>query len=87
MVNTRKNRRLSLVGKVYSPISHLLQATGNSVGIVTNTTRNIVKKSLKAVNNVGKSLTSHTNKTISNIIRRKRTGKKTRRNGRQSRRA
>ena len=87
MVNTRKNRRLSLAGKVYSPISHLLQATGNSVGIVTNTTRNIVKKSLKAVNNVGKSLTSHTNKTISNIMRRKRTSKKTRRNGRKSRRA
>ena len=87
MVNTRKNRRMGLVRKVYSPISHLIQATGNSVGIVTNTARNIVKKSLKAVNNVGKSITSHTNKTISNITRRKRNSKKTRRNGRKSRRA
>ena len=87
MVNTRKNRRMGLVSKVYSPISHLLQATGNSVGIVTNTARNVVKKSLKAVNNVGKSITKHTNQTISNIPRRKRNSKKTRRNGRKSRRA
>lgn len=87
MVNTRKSRRMGLVGKVYSPFSHLLQATGNSVGILTNTTRNIVKKSIKAVNNVGKSITSHTNKAISNVTRRKRNSRKTRKNQRKSRRA
>jgi hypothetical protein len=80
--NTRRNRKNrrntrrggGLFGTLYSPISHLLQATGNAAGAVTNTTRNVVKRGLGGVNRVGRSVTGHANAAVRNLVSRKRRG-------------
>ena len=81
MMGGKKTRRNNgLFSKIYSPVSHLIQATGNAVGTVTNTTRNIAKKGLTGVNNIGKSVTGHANSAVRNLVSRKR---KSRRAGRR----
>jgi hypothetical protein len=83
--STRKSR--GIVSRVYSPINHFFQATGESVGAVTNTARNIVRKSINAVNKVGKSFSGHTNQAIRNLTgKRKASRRSTRRNARSTRR-
>lgn len=85
---TRKaGRRTGIISKVYSPFSHLFQATGESVGVVANTAGNVVKKTIGAVNKIGTSFASHTNRAIKDVTSRKRKGsrKSTRRNNRNSR--
>ena len=84
----RKNRRNTrrgggLFSTVYSPVSHLLQATGNAAGTVTNTTRNVVKRGLGGVNRIGKSVTGHADAAVRNLVSRKRRGgaRKSRRRG------
>ena len=74
---TRKARK-GIVSRVYSPFSHLFQATGESVGVVANTAGNVVKKTIGAVNKIGTSFSSHTNRAIHDITARK--SKKSRRN-------
>jgi len=61
-----------LFGTLYSPIGHLLQATGNTVSAVTNTTRNVAKRGLRGVNSIGHSITSHANMAVRNVVSRKR---------------
>lgn len=84
---TRKAvRRSGIVSKIYSPFSHLFQATGESVGVVANTAGNVVKKSINAVNKIGTSFASHTNRAIKDVTSRKRKGsRKSRRNNRNTR--
>jgi hypothetical protein len=69
--NTRRNNlmggRRGIFGTLYSPVSHLLGAAGNATGAVTNTTRNVVRRGLGGVNKVGRSVTGHANKAISNF--------------------
>jgi hypothetical protein len=81
---TRKTGRRGIVSRVYSPFSHLFQATGESVGVVANTAGNVVKKTIGAVNKIGTSFSSHTNRAIHDLTARKRKGsrKSTRRNRR-----
>jgi hypothetical protein len=74
MVKTRRSR--GLVSRVYSPLHHLFQASGDTVGVVTNTARNIVKRSIKAVNNVGSSISRHANMTIKNVTGRRKQQRK-----------
>lgn len=81
---TRKGGRKGLVSKVYSPFSHLFQATGESVGTVANTAGNIVKKSIGAVNKIGLSFSTHTNRAIKDLTSRKR--RASRRSTRRNRR-
>jgi hypothetical protein len=79
---SRKNRKASrrnnmmggrgLFGTLYSPIGHLLQATGNTVSAVTNTTRNVAKRGLSGLNRVGRSVTGHANMAVRNVVSRKR---------------
>ncbi len=76
---TRKSGR-GIVSRVYSPFSHLFQATGESVGVVANTEGNVVKKTIGAVNKIGTSFSSHTNRAIHDITSRRRKNRKTRRN-------
>jgi hypothetical protein len=76
---TRKSGR-GIVSRVYSPFSHLFQATGESVGVVANTAGNVVKKTIGAVNKIGTSFSSHTNRAIHDITSRRRKNRKTRRN-------
>lgn len=73
-------RNNGLFRKIYSPVSHLLQATGNAVSTVTNTTRNVAKKGISGVNSIGLSVTRHANAAVRNLVSRKR---KNRRAGRR----
>ena len=56
----------------YSPVGHLLAATGEAVGTVTNTARNVAKTGLKGVNSIGRSVTGHANAAIRDVFSRKR---------------
>lgn len=82
--STRKAR--GIVGRVYSPLNHLFRATGESVGAVTNTARNIVRKSINAVNKVGKSFSSHTNMAIRNLTGKRKQNSRRRQSTRRNRR-
>lgn len=85
---TRKSSRRGIVSRVYSPFSHLFQATGESVGVVANTAGNVVKKTIGAVNKIGTSFSTHTNRAIHDITARKRkNGRRTRKQSRRTRRA
>ena len=73
---SRKNRRNTrkgggLFSTLYSPVSHLLKATGNSVSAVTNTTRNVARRGLSGVNRIGTSVTGHANAAVRNLVSRK----------------
>ena len=57
---------------VYSPVGHVLTATGEAVGTVTNTTRNILKSSLGGLNKIGRSVTGHADMAVRNVVSRKR---------------
>lgn len=65
--NSYRGGRRGIFGTLYSPVSHLLGAAGNATGAVTNTTRNVVRRGLGGVNKVGRSVTGHANKAISNF--------------------
>ena len=78
--------RRGLFSTVYSPVSHLLQATGEGVGAVTNTTRNMAKRGLSGVNKVGHSVTGHANAAIGNLVSRRKGSRKSRRGSRKNRR-
>jgi hypothetical protein len=67
--SNRRNKSLRIVRRVYSPVSHFLQLTSNAVGVATNTARNLVQRSIKAVNGLGSSVAGHTNATINNLTR------------------
>ena len=76
--STRRNRALrggaGLFSKLYSPIGHLFQATGEAVETVTNTARNVARKGISGVNRIGRSVTSHANMAVRNVVSRKRRG-------------
>jgi hypothetical protein len=68
--NSRRNRSRrggGLFGTLWSPFGHAIQATGNAVGTVTNTSRNIVRKGLGGVNRLGRNVTGHADKAIGNL--------------------
>lgn len=90
MAKSRRSTRKSgksrgVFRRVYSPIEHLIEAGRNISRSAFKRTGRIVDNGLGLVGNVGKSVTSHANKTIHNIVRRKSRGsrksrKQTRRN-------
>ena len=65
-------KRKGLFSKIYSPVGHLVAATGEAVGTVTNTARDAVKLGLKGVNNIGSSVTGHANAAVRDVFSRKR---------------
>jgi hypothetical protein len=74
--STRRNRAqkggAAIFGTLYSPIGHLLNATGEAVGTVTNTVKSIAQTSLRGVNRIGRSVTTHANSAVRNVVSRKR---------------
>ena len=72
--STRKSMRI--VRRVYSPISHFLKLTGTTVGVATNTARNIVQRSIRAVNSVGTAVANHSNATLRNLVSRRRNSRR-----------
>jgi hypothetical protein len=85
----RSRRGGGLASKLYSPISHLLQATGEAVGTVTNTVKSVAKTGIKGVNNIGNSVTKHADAAVRNVSSRKglKASRKSRKASRKSRRA
>jgi hypothetical protein len=84
----RVRRGGGLARKVYSPISHLLQATNEAVGTVTNTVKSVAKSGISGVNRIGKSVTGHTDAAVRNVFSRKgRNASRKSRKSRKSRRA
>ena len=78
----RKTRGGGLFRTLYSPISHLLQATGNATSAVTNTTRNVVRRGIRGVNTIGKSVTGHADSAFMKLVGNGRRSRSTRRNRR-----
>jgi hypothetical protein len=76
----RKSRGGGFFGKIYSPVSHLLQATENAVGTVTGSVNSVAKTGIRGINRIGKSVTGHANSAVRNLVSRKR---KSRRNNRK----
>ena len=72
---TRKGKSLSIARRLYSPFSHLFQATGESVGSVARTVGNVGNRVIRSADNVGKTYARHTNEAVGNLTR----GRKSRR--------
>jgi len=64
---TRKNRSKGIVGRVYSPIGHVISATGNSVKEVSRYIGNVASRSIKGVKRLGNVWVNHTNMAIRNL--------------------
>lgn len=83
---TRKS--LGVFSRIYSPVNHLFQAAENSVKAVACGTSGIVRTGLGTVNKVGKSVTSHADGAVRNVLsRRKRHGGGKRRGRKGSRKS
>jgi len=91
MAKSRRSTRKSgksgrgLFRRVYSPIDHIIEAGRNISRAAFKRTGRIVDNGLGLVGNVGKSVTSHANKTVRNIVRRK-SRKQSRKSRKQTRR-
>jgi len=92
MAKSRRSTRKSgksgrgLFRRVYSPIDHIIEAGRNISRAAFKRTGRIVDNGLGLVGNVGKSVTSHANKTVRNIVRRKsRSSRKSRKQTRRNR--
>jgi hypothetical protein len=72
-VGAKKNgkRGISITRRVFSPVGHVLNATGNSVKSVAKTAGNIVSSGLTGVRKVGNILVKHTNAAVTNITSKK----------------
>jgi len=79
---TRSNR--GIVSRLYGPLHRLFNFSGKTVGVATNTARNVVKRGIKAVNNVGLAAASGVNAAGRNLVGKTR---KNRRGGRKNRTA
>jgi hypothetical protein len=87
MAKSRKSgKSRGLFRRVYSPIEHIIEAGRNISRSAFKRTGRIVNNGLGLVGNVGRSVTSHANKTVRNIVRRKsRSSRKSRKQTRRNR--
>jgi hypothetical protein len=69
-----------ILRRVWSPVDHLFQATGESAQTIGSSSGRIVKEGVLAVNSVGKSFARHGNMAIAGLVYGKR---ETRRLGRR----
>lgn len=77
---TRKGS-LRLTQRAWAPFGHAMNATGNSVGEVTGTASNIVRRGLKGAKRLGNIWTGHANMAFKEVVSRRGT-RRTRRNRR-----
>ena len=84
MVARKSGKTRGLFRKLYGPISQALGLGGNVVGTVTNTARNVTRRSLRGVDRVGLSISGRANSAVRNLVSRKRrNSRKSRRNSRR----
>jgi len=86
---SRNRRGGGIAGTLYSPINHLLQATNEAVGTVTDTVKSVASSGIKGVRRIGSSVTGHTDAAVRNVFSRKgrKASRKNRKASRKSRRA
>lgn len=63
----KKNGKLSITRRVFSPVGHALNATGSTVQTVAKTAGNMVRSGLSGVHKVGSIIANHTDKAIANV--------------------
>lgn len=70
MVAAKKTRRgrLGVVSRLWSPFSHLLSATGDSVQEVGSTTGRILKETVGLPRRVGNTFARHSNMAVRNVL-------------------
>ena len=79
---SKRNGR-GVASRIYAPVGQVLRLASNTVGVATNTARNIVQRSIRAVNNIGCAVSKRTNLAIRGMTRRRnRKNNKTRRSRR-----
>jgi hypothetical protein len=78
MVASKKTRRgrLGVVSRLWSPFSHLLSATGDSVQEVGSTTGRILKETVGLPRRVGNTFARHSNMAVRNVLGSRRTRSK-----------
>ena len=84
MARRNRSSKRGLFTRLYSPIGHLLSASKESVGAVTNTAKGVVGQGLGGLNKIGRSVTSHANMAVRDLVSRKNRRSSTRRNRRSS---
>jgi hypothetical protein len=62
---------MRLTRRVWAPVGHTINATGETVGEVVSTAGNIVKRGLKGARSLGNIWTRHANMAIKNVVSRK----------------
>lgn len=69
----KKSRKsgLRLTQRVWAPIGHTVNATGETIKEVVGTTGNIVKRGLNGVRRIGNSWTRHANIAVKKVVSRK----------------
>ena len=83
----RSTRKLGLFRRIYSPLNHLVSATRNVGKTVFTRSGRIVDQGLGGVQNVGRTIMTHADGAVSNLIKRKdRKSRKSNRSNRKSRR-
>lgn len=80
---SRSTRRRGLIGRVYSPLNHVVSAARNVGKSAFSRSGKIVNTGLGFVQNTGRSLAVHADGAISNLIARR----KSRRSSRKTRKA
>ncbi len=70
---SRKGKRggLRLTQRVWAPVGHTIDATGETVKEVVGLTGNIVKRGLKGARSLGNIWTRHANMAIKDVVSRK----------------
>ena len=83
---SRKSRNFGLFSRLYSPVGHLFAASKESVGAVANTAKGVVGEGITGLDKIGRSVSSHANMAVRDLLRRKsRKGGKSRNGSRKSR--
>lgn len=85
--STRRSSK-GIFSRLYSPIGHLLSASKESVGAVANTAKGVVGQGLTGLNTIGKSVTTHANGTVRDLLAKRKGGRRsTRRSTRKASRS
>jgi hypothetical protein len=66
--NKTKKGDVRVLRRLWSPVDHIFQATGESAQTVGTSTGRIVRESVSAVNSVGRSFARHGNMAISGLV-------------------
>ena len=64
----RQTRKSKIFTRLYSPIKHAIMASKETVGAVTNTSRNVACSGLSGLDKIGSSVTTHANMAVNDLL-------------------